>query len=165
MGVFLLGKEMEKWERQAGESYPAFEAFQTYLTERSYPKTAERLSKSVTLIKRWSKQKNWRERADAWDAEISRKAMQKAADDFAKMIERQINIGRMFQSRGANAIQQMDLTELPPKFLPALVEMTKVGVNLERTARELNRAEPQKNIFVETLTKIWSKTGYEKSRD
>ena len=87
--------------------------------------------------------------------------MQKAADDFAKMIERQINIGRMFQSRGANAIQQIDLTELPPKFLPALVEMTKVGVNLERSARELNRTEPQKDLFVTTLTKIWEKEASE----
>ena len=60
-----------------------------------------------------------------------------------------------------NAIQQMDLTELPPKFLPALVEMTKVGVNLERSARELNRTEPQKDLFVTTLTKIWSKEASE----
>lgn len=148
---------MNIWERQTGESYPAFEAFQTFLTERSYPKVSQACAKSLTLIKRWAKQNNWRERADAWDAEVSRKAMQKAADDFAKMIERQINIGRMFQSRGANAIQQMDLTELPPKFLPALVEMTKVGVNLERSARELNRTEPQKDLFVTTLTKIWEK--------
>ena len=131
------------------------------MTERSYPKVSQACAKSLTLIKRWAKQNNWRERADAWDAEVSRKAMQKAADDFAKMIERQINIGRMFQSRGANAIQQIDLTELPPKFLPALVEMTKVGVNLERSARELNRTEPQKDLFVTTLTKIWEKEASE----
>lgn len=147
------------WERQAGESYPAFVAFREYLTlsERTYPKVAEKVSKSLTLIKRWAKRNRWRERADAWDAEVSRQALQKAADDFAKMVERQINIGRMLQSRGANAIQQMDLTTLPPKFLPALVEMTKVGVNMERSARELNRTEPQKNLFVSTLTKIWER--------
>ena len=151
------------WERQAGESYPAFEAFREYLTlsERTYPKVAEKVSKSLTLIKRWAKRNRWRERADAWDAEVSRQALQKAADDFAKMVERQINIGRMLQSRGANAIQQMDLTTLPPKFLPALVEMTKVGVNMERSARELNRTEPQKNLFVSTLTKIWEKEASE----
>lgn len=145
------------WERQASESYPAYEAFNEYLTtaERSYSKVAEKLSKSTTLIKRWAKQHRWRERADAWDNEISRKAMEKAADDYAAMIERQISIGRMFQARGANAIQQMDLNNLPPKFLPALVEMAKVGVNLERTARELKQDKPQENIFVETLTRIW----------
>ncbi|MBR0288801.1 MAG: hypothetical protein IJQ82_07465 [Selenomonadaceae bacterium] len=145
---------MAKWERQRGESYPAFEAFQTYLEERTYPKVARRLSKSLTLIKRWAKQYKWRERADEWDNEISRKAMEKAADDYAAMIERQINVGRMFQARGANAIQQMDLTNLPPKFLPALVELTKVGVNVERTARQLKQDKPQENLFVSTLEKI-----------
>lgn len=145
---------MAKWERQRGESYPAFEAFQTYLEERTYPKVARRLSKSLTLIKRWAKEHKWRERADEWDNEISRKAMEKAADDYTAMIERQINVGRMFQARGANAIQQMDLTNLPPKFLPALVELTKVGVNVERTARQLKQDKPQENLFVSTLEKI-----------
>ena len=145
------------WERLCNESYPAYEAFHEYLTtpERSYSKVAAKLSKSTTLIKRWAKQNNWRERADAWDNEISRKAMEKAADDFALMIERQIGIGRMFQARGANLIQQMDLNNLPPKFLPALVDMVKVGVNMERTARELKRTKPQENLLVDTLTKIY----------
>ena len=148
---------MENWERQSNESYPAFEAFKTYLTERSYPKVAEKLSKSLPLIKRWSKNYAWRSRADAWDREISRRAMEKASEEFAAMIERQINIGRLFQSRGAKAIQEMDLSNLPPKFLPALVELTKSGVNMERTARQLKKDKPQENLFVETLTKIWQK--------
>jgi len=46
---------------------------------------------------------------------------------------------------------------LPPKFLPALVELTKSGVNMERTARQLKKDKPQENLFVETLTKIWQK--------
>ena len=82
--------------------------------------------------------------------------MEKAADDFAAMIERQINISRMFQARGANAIQQMDLTNLPPRFLPALIELVKVGANLERSARELKQDKPQENLFIKTMTKIWT---------
>ena len=143
------------WDRQPDESYPAFEAFQIYLTHRSYCKVAEELTKSTTLIKRWAKKHRWRERADAWDSEISRQAMERASEDFAAMVERQINIGRMLQSRAANAIQRMELTDLPPKFLSALVEAVKVGTNLERTARDLKQSKPQENLFVETLTKIW----------
>lgn len=143
------------WDRQPGESYPAFEAFQTYLTHRNYSKVADELTKSTTLIKRWAKKHRWRERADAWDSEISRQAMERASEDFAAMVERQINIGRMLQSRAANAIQRMELTNLPPKFLSALIEAVKVGTNLERTARELKQSKPQENLFVETLTKIW----------
>lgn len=145
----------ELWARQAKESYPAYEAFQTYLTERSYPKVSQAVAKSLTLIKRWAKKYRWRERADAWDNEISHKAMEKAQEDFAAMIERQINIGRMFQARAANALQNMELNNLPPKFISSLVEMAKVGMNMERSARELKQDKPQENIFVSTLTKLW----------
>lgn len=149
----------ELWERQESESYPAFAAFQSYLTAtpRSYTKVAQELRKSLTLIRRWAKRNNWRERADAWDSEVSRRALEQASADYAAMITRQINIGRMFQSRGANAIQAMDLSNLPPKFLPALIDLTKTGANLERSARDLqNREKPsQENLFVSTLEKIW----------
>lgn len=149
----------EQWERQPAESYQAFAAFQNYLTtaERSYSKVAKALSKSTTLIKRWAKKYRWRERADAWDGELSKRAMEQAATDYAAMITRQINIGRMFQSRGANAIQAMDLANLPPKFLPALVALTQTGVKIERSARDLNRQNdtPQEDLFVSTLEKIW----------
>lgn len=149
------------WERQPKESYPAFEAFQIFLTERNYPSVARKLSKSLSLMKRWAKKNSWRERADAWDNDISRKAMDKASQDFAAMIERQIQISRMFQARGANAIQQMDLSNLPPKFLPALIDLVKVGANLERSARDLKRDKPQENLFVSTLEKIWQENGDE----
>lgn len=150
---------MELWERQVNESYQAFEAFKVFLTERSYPKVAERLSKSKTLIKRWAKQNHWRERADAWDAELSRAAMEKASKEFAEMIERQINIGRMFQGKAANAIQHMDFSNLPPKFIPALTALVQAGVKIERSARDLKREKPQENLFVETLTKLWEESG------
>ena len=146
---------MNQWERQPRESYPAFEAFQIFLTERSYPAVAARVSKNLSLIKRWAKQNEWRARADAWDSEVSRKAMEKAGADFAEMIERHLNIGRMLQAKSANALQKMNLMNLPPKFIPALVNMLKAGVTIERSARELKTDKSQGNLFVETLTQIW----------
>ena len=83
--------------------------------------------------------------------------MEKASNDFAAMVERQINIGRMFQAKAANAIQQMDLTDLPPKYLSPLATLAKVGVEIERSARALKVDEPQENNFVKTLTEIWNK--------
>ena len=148
---------MNKWERQAGESYSAYEAFRVYLDKRNLREVAAALSKNQSLIKRWSSQNNWRERADAWDNEISRQAIEKAATDFAAMVERQISIGRMFQAKAANAIQQMDLTDLPPKYLTPLSNLAKVGVEIERSARALKVEEPQENNFVKTLSEIWEK--------
>lgn len=150
---------MNQWERQPHESYPAFEAFQIYLTERNYPAVARKLSKNLSLIKRWAKQNEWRARADAWDNEVSRKALEKASEDFAAMIERQLNIGRMMQAKGANALQVMDFMNLPPKFIPALVNMLKAGVAIERSARELKVDKSQGNLFVDTLTQLWESDG------
>ncbi len=145
---------MNPWERRPKESYQAYEAFQKFLVERSYPKVAEAVGKSLSLIKRWAKNHNWRERADAWDNEVNRKAMAKAEDEFASMILRQLTVGKMFQVKGANAIQQMDLSNLPPKFLPSLATLVKTGVEIERSARELQIDKPQENLFVSTLEKI-----------
>lgn len=148
---------MEKWERQAGESYPAFQAFKVYLDKRNLREVSETLRKNESLIKRWSAQNHWRERVDAWDNEVSSRALEKASAEFAAMVERQINIGRMFQAKAANAIQQMDLSNLPPKYLTPLSNMAKAGVEIERTARALKVEEPQENNFVKTLNEIWKK--------
>ena len=40
---------MELWERQSKESYPAFEAFKVFLTERNYRRVGKILSKSERL--------------------------------------------------------------------------------------------------------------------
>ena len=149
---------MSQWERQPHESYPAFSAFQLFLTVRSYPDVSRQLSKSLSLIKRWAKQHEWRVRADAWDNEVSRKALEKASEDFTNMVERHMNIGRMMQAKSANALQAMDLTNLPPKFIPALVNMLKSGVAIEQAARELQIDKPQENIFIDTLTRMWQES-------
>ena len=150
---------MKPWERRPKESYAAYEAFQTFLKERSYPKVSQALRKSQTLIKRWAKNNEWRSRADAWDNEVSKKAMEKTSEDFAKMIERQINEGRMLQGKAVQALQQIDFEALPPKFIPALINMIKIGVEVERSARTLKLEKPKENLFVETLTKLWEERG------
>ena len=149
-----------EWDRQSGESYPAFEAFKIYLnlSPRTYQKVATAVDKSLTLIKRWAKNHHWRDRADAWDSELQRQSMEKAADEYAAMIARHINVGKLLQAKAANAISQMDLSSLPPKFLPALANMIKIGAQLERNARELsNEGNTSDNLFAETLNKIYEK--------
>jgi choline kinase len=75
-------KEQEKpWERGERESAPAFEAFQKYLdmgTERSLRKLAVEISKSYTLVSRWSREKNWQERVRAYDNYLANARTQKA---------------------------------------------------------------------------------------
>ncbi len=58
------------WERQPGEGPQAFEDFREFLhqgSSRSYVATARRRGRSYSLIRRYAKRFDWRERARAWD--------------------------------------------------------------------------------------------------
>ena len=65
----MKNENLKAWERLSNESDAAFSAFKIYieLDERSYPKVSEKLSKSLTLIKRWAKKYYWKDRAAAYD--------------------------------------------------------------------------------------------------
>ncbi len=129
------------WERQGKESFKAYEAFCIYRdlgAGRTLIAVAEKLQKSYDLIRRWSKKYDWQNRADAWDKEISEKAAQKAAEEYAKMLEVQINIGKMLQAKAAKAIQNIDFENVSIKSLPSVVNAISVGVEIERTARKLD---------------------------
>ena len=135
-------KSVKFWERQEKESTKAYEAFVIYRdlgVGRTFKAVAEKLHKSYTIIRRWKEQWNWEKRATDWDNFIVEKASKKAAEDYAKMLELQINLGKMFQAKGATALQNMDFENVPMKFLPSIIELINSGVKIERTARELGK--------------------------
>ncbi len=73
-------------ERRAGESAPAFEAFALYRDlgpSRSINLVGRELSKSASLIGRWSAKWRWIERVDEWDRhqDERRRAAESAAVD------------------------------------------------------------------------------------
>lgn len=82
-----MAYEIKPWSRQRGETSKAYEAFTTYLelgSQRTTRRVAEELSKSETIIKGWSSQHGWVERARAWDS-VPREAV---ADAHAAMAAR-----------------------------------------------------------------------------
>ena len=106
---------------------------------------AQRLRKSYTIIRRWKVQWNWAERAGAWDNDIAEAAIKKASGEYARMLESQINIGRMLQSKAANALLSMNFDRAEIKHLPSLLEMINSGVKIERTSREMTEKAAEKN--------------------
>lgn len=89
------------WERQPGESAQAYEAFAIYRdmgSNRSLRVVAEQLSKSDTLIKRWSREKKWGERCRAYDNHL---------DDVARQEELHMNPDE------ATSLKQLFLSMLP----------------------------------------------------
>lgn len=133
--------EKSLWERQKNESTKAYEAFLIFRdlgAGRTFIAVSEKLRKSDGLIRRWAKKYFWQARADAWDKEISEQAVKKASEEYAKMLEMQINLGRMLQAKAAKAIQSMNFENVSIKSLPSVVNAINVGVEIERSARNLN---------------------------
>ena len=137
---------MKEWEKQQGESSKAYEAFCMYRDlgiGRQYTKTAEALKKNVSLINRWARRYEWKERADAWDKSVMEEGRKQAAIEYKDMIMRQIQIGRMLQTKAANTIQSRDLEKASIHSLIIAIEK---GADLERTARELEIKENKTTV-------------------
>lgn len=66
-----LDPSRQAWHKQKGESVQAYEAFMTYLTlpqdERTIRKVSQILSKSETLLSRWSSQWSWQIRVGSYE--------------------------------------------------------------------------------------------------
>jgi hypothetical protein len=83
--------DVKPWDRQPGETGPAYEAFVTYRDlgyARSTASVAQKLGKSKTLMDRWSGLWNWVERTEAWDSMPGR-AVAEAYEEMAADIARQ----------------------------------------------------------------------------
>ena len=133
-----MGKWTDKpWERQKGESAQAYEAFSIYLgmgAERSLSAVAKQLSKSLPLIKRWSREKEWQERVRAHDNELEREARKKVIADRKAMTERHIGIAMQLQKKALEALTSLEVEAMTPKDIK---EFIKMATDLERLNRTL----------------------------
>ena len=103
---------MVSWERQPGESAPAWEAFVTYRNlglRRSLARVGQRLGKSTALMERWSVRWAWVERCrefDAWSDAQARRAYAIEARDLAV---RQAALGRAASELGLAGLRALEL--------------------------------------------------------
>ncbi len=100
---------MRGWERQAGESAKAYEAFAMYRDagpSRSITMVARELNKSRSLIARWSSAYDWVDRVEALEArdEMMRRAavdehLQRKAEDHAsrrvQLVEKTLEVAEL----------------------------------------------------------------------
>lgn len=150
------------WERQAKESVQAYEAFSLYLemgAERSLRKVAQKLSKSDTLIKRWSSQWSWQSRSREYDADQRRIAYNARKKEIVGMQERQSQLGVLMQNKALKALKSLDFSELTPiELLKFLTE----GAKLERLSRDNTKeaeeaAESASSSLADTIIAAYKK--------
>jgi len=127
--------EIQPWEQQPGESTKAFEAFRTYRdmgTERSVRKVSRQLTKSETLLKRWSSAYDWPERAHAYDRELDRQAHDAAVKELRDMTNRHIRIAMQLQQKAVQALQNIEAEQLTPNMT---LKFMKMATELEKNNR------------------------------
>lgn len=131
------------WERQKGESAPAYEAFVAYRdmgAERSLQAVAQKLSKSKQLMSRWSRAWNWQERIRAWDNELEKEARAKAVKDRRAMAERHIGIAMQLQKKALEALAGLEVEDMSPKDIKEYIKMATDLERLNRTLEEESKA-------------------------
>lgn len=127
--------DTQPWERREGESVKAYEAFSIYLNlgeKRSINAVALKLSKSRTLISRWSSTYGWVERVAAYDTELQRQAHAQAIKKARAMSERHISIALKLQEKALDALAKTNPEDIDPKNLLAFL---REATRLERESR------------------------------
>ena len=130
-----MAKNNEPWERQEGESTKAFEAFCIYREmglNRSIRKVAEELSKSETLMARWSGNYNWVERAAQWDAEQDRVVRQQQLDDIKKMRKRHADLAEAMLIKAGKALLRIPVDEIKAGDITRMLD---IATKVERISR------------------------------
>lgn len=150
--------DREAWERQPGESGPAFEAFATYRDmeeKRTISAVARQLNKSGTLCHRWKLKYDWRARADAYDASIAEEARKQAVSERKKMQDRHIKMSLQLQRKAMEALENIKPEEMTPKDVKEFL----------RLATELERMNREESIQQQTLQLRREEFEYKKERD
>lgn len=144
------------WEKQKGESRQAFEAFALYRDmgpSRSLRKVARQLSKSETLMKRWSSKWSWHKRAIAWDAELDEQVREAQEKARKEMSERHIKEAMLMQQKLVESLKNIDPSELTPNDIARWLD---TAVKIERMAR----GEPTENVSQEVRGQVSRREEY-----
>ncbi|MCD7891592.1 MAG: hypothetical protein LUG26_07605 [Ruminococcus sp.] len=129
-------KSEKSWERQPKESVQAYEALNLYLSmgaERTLHKVATKLSKSDTLIKRWSSSWNWQQRSRDYDNDLKRKEFDEMQKQIKTMQKRQMQTAVLLQKKAVEALDKLDIEDLSPQ---EILRFISEGAKLERETRQ-----------------------------
>jgi hypothetical protein len=129
----------QPWDRQEGEGARAFRAFTLYRDAppelRSLTRVAQEWSasgpeSSLSRIKEWSRQHQWRARATAWDDELDRRKLETITLEAEALAKREADLVRAGLDRVAEGF---DSAEMESVRFGELVRGLDTLVRLERS--------------------------------
>lgn len=138
--------------QRADESAQAYEAAQAYFkmgADRSLDHVAEKLSKSSQLMKRWSAQHDWVERARAYDAELAELAAAQHQSRYLADLEahrqRSTEAAKGLYTVAGKLLQRMNAQvstlEITPATLGVLLKAFQTSLDLEAHALGIDTLE------------------------
>lgn len=113
------------WEKREDESAKAFNAFCKYRDmppfERSLEKTCQKLGKKWTSyhshLKKWSSEKNWVKRSEAWDAFRDQQTEQKRIDTWNESKAKLEKLADGFIAKTAQRLIDIQNQDIPAMTL------------------------------------------------
>lgn len=135
-----MRNDLKPWDKQPGESEPAYSAFLAYLKMnepgkfRNVSELARNLKKSRQLLDGWKGKWKWQERVDAWDRDILDGERKAAIEERLKMAKNHRMLGRALQSTAVEALKKLNKKGL---FFKDIISAVRIGVYVEQQACEL----------------------------
>lgn len=125
----------QPWERQPKESDVAFAAFTVYRDmgpDRSIPKVAQKCTKNVSLIKRWSSTHRWAVRIEAWTDEQDRLMREELIKGVTVMRKNHTDIAVSMLTKALDALGMIPAVDMTMQDIARAVD---VAAKLERLSR------------------------------
>lgn len=134
----------DPWDKQPGETPPAFDAFTAYRdlgSARSLAKVAARIGKSKGLVTRWSAGHSWCLRAEAWDHECDRDWQRTLLATRREAGRFNLELSQKAMETAAAALAAVDATKMRAGEIARLMESAS---KLQR----LTLGEPTSNVRI-----------------
>jgi hypothetical protein len=134
-----MTRPADPWERQPGESDPAWQAFELYRNqqpgERSYRRVAQELGKSGSLTSRWASTWHWVDRTIEWDREQDRQARVEILNMRKAAIRRQARLAGTLMNQLIPHLQVAASGQsVEPRVLRELAATLESAARVERAA-------------------------------
>lgn len=135
----MENEEVKAWDRQKGETVKAYAAFKVYLEmpDRSLPKVAQKLSKCLGHIKKWSRKFDWLNRAIAYDSSVVEEVRCSLVDKIKIHIERKHTVAAKLEKLFNQAADVISPNRVSPHVL---TELAAVANQMRNEAIEEEKA-------------------------
>lgn len=155
--------ERAVWDRQVGESAPAWEAFALYRdmgSDRSLAHVSRQVGKHKTLMDRWSRRWSWVARVAAFEDEADRIKQQRHFHAIEEMADRHVNIAKIMQQLALQKLTRIvkpdgsvdyefDPRTIKPGDIPTWL---RVAAEMERKALGVDDDGVTVDVKVATIT-------------